>query len=104
MSTCSIARLTSLWSFYINDFHGMIWTTSKRIYQKGILLIFLGSLTQLKNSCLNNYKETISNGTLENMVNIETFELTLTKVASSLEDMFNISKFRNLELHFSNTV
>lgn len=100
----SISSLTSLQCLYIGNCRSMTWTTGKKIYQKGASVNHLGSLSQLKTLAFENYGEIVSEGTLGGMVDMETFEFSLTKMERLPADMFNMSKLRKLWLKCSHVV
>jgi Leucine-rich repeat (LRR) protein len=100
----SISSLTSLQCLYIGNCRSMTWNTGKKIYQKGASVNHLGSLTQLKTLAFENYGEIVSEGTLGGMVDMETFEFSLTKMERLPADMFNMSKLRKLWLKCSHVV
>jgi len=94
----SISSVTSLQCLYIMSCTSMTWTRDKTRYRKAASIDKLGSLTHLKSLHLDNYGETISEGTVGSMVDMETFELRLTQMASLPHGMFNIPKLRKLKL------
>lgn len=95
---CSISRLTSLQCLYIMGCSSMTWTTGKQRPQKAASMNSLGSLTHLKRLYLENYGETMSEGMLGSLVDMETLELRLTNMENLPDGIFYISKLRKLHL------
>jgi hypothetical protein len=93
-----ISSLTSLQCLYITACSRMTWTTGKKRGQKAASINSLGSLTQLKRLYLDNYGAAISEGTVESMVDLETFALNLTQMTSLPHGMFGMSKLGKLQL------
>jgi hypothetical protein len=76
----------------------MTWTIGKKRCQKVASINSLGSLTQLKRLYLDNYEVAIIEGTVESMVDMEKFELTLSQMTSLPHGMFGMSKLRKVQL------
>jgi disease resistance protein RPS2 len=91
----SISRLTSLQHLDIFGCRN-VWT--KHDKAKPASINDLGCLTQLKRLRLDNEAETISEGTLGSMVQMDTLELFDRTMTSLPTDMMNMSKLKRLRL------
>jgi len=93
---CSISRLTSLQGLTIYGCTNLWEKCEPKKWKKVVSISSLANLKQLTRLHLTNNAGIIREGTLGNMIEMNTLMLQLTKVRSLPSDMNNMSKLRKL--------